>query len=81
MALVAENLCLRQQLVVLRRRQARPRFRGADPRVGSEPSDVACRLSKSTDGVADGRLIVCCVGTRNNRGYEHEGEQTLCTGS
>jgi hypothetical protein len=28
----AENLCLRQQLVVLRRRQPRPRLRGADRR-------------------------------------------------
>lgn len=30
--LVAENLCLRQQLVVLKRRQARPRLRDADRR-------------------------------------------------
>ena len=30
--LVAENLCLRQQLVVLKRRQARPRTRDADRR-------------------------------------------------
>src|SRR5215510_1688053 len=30
--LVAENLCLRQQLVVLRRRQLRPRLLGADRR-------------------------------------------------
>ena len=29
-ALVAENLCLKQQLVVLKRRQARPRLRDAD---------------------------------------------------
>ena len=29
-ALIAENLCLRQQLVVLKRRQARPRLRDAD---------------------------------------------------
>ncbi len=30
--LVAENLCLRQQLIVLKRRQARPRLRDADRR-------------------------------------------------
>ena len=30
--LVAENLCLRQQLVVLKRRQARPRLRDTDRR-------------------------------------------------
>ncbi len=30
--LVAENLCLRQQLVVLKRRQARPQLRDADRR-------------------------------------------------
>ena len=30
--LVAENLCLRQQLVVLKRRQARPQIRDADRR-------------------------------------------------
>jgi len=30
--LVAENLCLRQQLVVLQRRQRRPRLLGADRR-------------------------------------------------
>ena len=30
--LVAENLCLRQQLAVLKRRQARPRIRDADRR-------------------------------------------------
>jgi hypothetical protein len=30
--LVVENLCLRQQLVVLQRRQPRPRLRGADRR-------------------------------------------------
>jgi transposase InsO family protein len=30
--LVAENLCLRQQLIVLNRRQTRPRFRDADRR-------------------------------------------------
>jgi hypothetical protein len=30
--LVAENLCLRQQLVVTRRRQPRPRFLGTDRR-------------------------------------------------
>jgi len=30
--LVAENLCLQQQLVVLKRRQARPRLRNADRR-------------------------------------------------
>jgi putative transposase len=30
--LVAENLCLRQQLVVLQRRQPRPRLLGADRR-------------------------------------------------
>jgi len=29
---VAENLCLRQQLVVLQRRQRRPRLLGADRR-------------------------------------------------
>ena len=31
--LVAENLCLRQQLVVLKRRQVRPQLRDADRRV------------------------------------------------
>jgi hypothetical protein len=30
--LIAENLCLRQQLIVLKRRQARPRLRDADRR-------------------------------------------------
>ncbi len=30
--LVAENLCLRQQLIVLKRRQARPQLRDADRR-------------------------------------------------
>ena len=30
--LVAENLCLRRQLVVLKRRQAQPRIRDADRR-------------------------------------------------
>ncbi len=30
--LVAENLCLRQQLVVLKRRQVRPQLRNADRR-------------------------------------------------
>jgi hypothetical protein len=31
-SLVMENLCLRQQLLVLRRRQTRPRIRDADRR-------------------------------------------------
>ena len=31
-SLVAENLCLRQQLIVLKRRQARPQLRDADRR-------------------------------------------------
>lgn len=35
--LVAENLCLRQQLVVLNRRQPRPRLRDADRRSGFGP--------------------------------------------
>lgn len=30
--LVAENLCLRQQLIILKRRQARPQLRDADRR-------------------------------------------------
>lgn len=38
-SLVAENICLRQQLLVLRRRQPRPRLRDADRRFWV----VACR--------------------------------------
>ena len=38
--LVAENLCLRQQLIVLKRRQARPQLRDADRRFWI----LACRL-------------------------------------
>ncbi len=30
--MIAENLCLRQQLIVLKRRQARPQLRDADRR-------------------------------------------------
>ncbi len=38
-ALVAENLCLKQQLVVLKRRQARPRLRDAN----RSYCDLACQ--------------------------------------
>ncbi len=38
--LVAENLCLRQQLIVLKRRQARPQLRDADRRFWV----LACQL-------------------------------------
>ncbi len=38
--LVAENLCLRQQLVIFKRRQARPQIRDADRRFWV----LACRL-------------------------------------
>ena len=38
--LVAENLCLRQQLIVLKRRQARPQLRDADRRFWI----LACQL-------------------------------------
>ncbi len=39
-SLVAENLCLRQQLIVLKRRQARPQLRDADRRFWI----LACQL-------------------------------------
>jgi len=39
-SLVAENLCLRQQLIVLKRRQARPQLRNADRRFWI----LACQL-------------------------------------
>ena len=65
--LVAENLCLRQQLVVLKRRQARPRIRDADrrfwalvcagSRIGVIISSSSSRIL-SSDGIASvGRPI------------------------
>jgi len=38
--MIAENLCLRQQLIVLKRRQARPQLRDADRRFWI----VACQM-------------------------------------
>ena len=45
--LVAENLCLRQQLVVLKRRQARPRVREVDRRFRI----LACRWFSNWRGM------------------------------
>ncbi len=44
--LVAENLCLRQQLIVLKRRQARPQLRDADRRFWI----LACQLFSGWSG-------------------------------
>ena len=58
-SLMVENLCLRQQLLVLQRRSPRLRLRNADRRF----MILACRWFRAADGSFLGRIALCGLGS------------------
>jgi hypothetical protein len=57
--LVAENVCLRQQLIVLQRRQPRPRLLGADRRFyGADCREWFAKLSEIQKALTQEAMII-----------------------